>query len=646
MKRLNIDAKRRSIAGALLVALATVGLVAPAHATTPLHDAELVVDRVLISGQRATLQVGIWGATAPRDGRYLPGEVTITLLRPSEDRSTSPAGASPVPHRWTLLTRKTLPAQLTTVDFEVPNVSKGSDYLLEIATRSAAGQSTRELSVRVTQRDTALVWLDRTTIEPTDRIRWSVRLWQPASTLPLADFPVTVRLEGPRGVSVPVGSFQTDRFGSVTGETRMPEDAVDGRYRIVAAARGHETPAQFRVATAKFAPNRPRKAPAPVDPMEEPKPRNKRLMPLSSHVIASGAALEVPCPESHDVARVSMLHSGAAVASAACVDGAKTATVTPPAGLFGLVGLRQTAQNRFERQGRLKRDKAWAFVMPQRLKVTLVEGADGLTVQVVDPAGKPVEAASVAASVIDEGLALPWKKTAMEHLLAVDGTIQRLVRGVPLSAWTKTPTAERVRALRRQMAGQNSWPEVAKPRVELPARERLAAELARVRDIRSALKRTLPRRAGAAPGEHSVRALLLEADWKEDALATPWGKHVTWSYLTALDPTLTRDSLAQHVTRTRLELWDRRLHKRPAASRQHFFARKRTDLDPFIGSSGYLRVDGWGHAFVATASDRTVELRAPGKDGQLGTADDVAASISFDGGVGAGGIGSAGSGFS
>ena len=365
-----------------------------------------------------------------------------------------------------------------------------------------------------------------------------------------------------------------------------------------------------------------------------------------------------------------LLRDGAPIASALTSIGAKgalRAELRPPAGSFGLATVRLLSLG-WDPAGAAQREAHHlnVYLRPAELAVDIAgetrrrpgERVE-LAVTVKDAAGRPVEGAGLAASVVDERvLALsPPRPDLVAALREVDDIRDATSLGLAFSELLGAAAAPARDAALRAILEALPAAEHAATLV-IPAEERYRAEKERIERAGPAAYRELL--VGGAIG---VRAgsrwryrselwqLLAAARWKEAERATPWHAPTTWAYALELDPALAFDEVAPRIAGERLELLARALRRQKA--RGLLLRRGSAGLRELAarGAVGaHLAVDPWGSGirvetiggrFHPLQSEITLSLVSAGPDLAFDTADDHRVDDVFEtlGGTGYGTIG-------
>ena len=370
-----------------------------------------------------------------------------------------------------------------------------------------------------------------------------------------------------------------------------------------------------------------------------------------------------------------LLRDGTPIASAVTTIGAKGAVraeLRPPVGSFGLATVRLLSLGWDPKGGAPPREVHHlnVYLRPAELAVEIsgeTRHRPGqrveLAVSVKDAAGRPVEGAGLAASVVDERvLALseprPDLVAALRHFDDIrDATQLGLAFSDLLGAAAGPEREAALRAILEALPAEAYTPELI-----IPAEVRYRAEQERIdRAGRAAYKALL-----VTPGGVGVRAatgwryrselwqLLAAARWKDRDRATPWNRPTTWDYALELDPALAFDSVAPRLADDRLDKLASALRKQKARS---LLARKASSgLRQLVASSiigAHLGIDPWGTAirveriggrFHPLQSQVSLSLVSAGPDLVFDTADDHRVDdVFFDllggGGTGYGSIG-------
>ncbi|HEU5059899.1 MAG TPA: alpha-2-macroglobulin family protein, partial [Kofleriaceae bacterium] len=395
---------------------------------------------------------------------------------------------------------------------------------------------------------------------------------------------------------------------------------------------------------------------------------------LRDAVVVAGQPVVV---EGHWTARsrgpvlATLLRDGTPIASAVTAIGAKGAVraeLRPPAGSFGLATVRLVSLG-WDPEGQVPREERHlnVYLRPAALSVDIAGETRHrpgqrveLAVTVKDAAGRPVEGAGLAASVVDERvLALSEPRPDLVAALRQfddirDATDLGLAFSDLLGA---AVSAERDAALRAILEALPAAEHA--PALVIPAEERYRAEQDRIdRAGRDAYQELL-----VAPGAIGVRAgagwryrselwqLLAAHGWKEAARVTPWSQPTTWGYALELDPALAFDQVAPRVADERLDRLVRALRRQKA--RGLLVRRGSAGLRELVSRSAlgaHLAIDPWGTAirvekvggrFNPLQSEVSLSLVSAGPDLAFDTSDDHRVDDVFQdlGGFGYGSIG-------
>ena len=376
---------------------------------------------------------------------------------------------------------------------------------------------------------------------------------------------------------------------------------------------------------------------------------------LREAVVRAGDPVVV---EGHWIARsggpllATLLRDGTPIASAVTAIGPKgrvRVELRPPAGSFGLATVRLMSLG-WDPKGRTPRhaEHRNVYLKPAELSVDIAAETRHrpgqrveLAVSVKDAAGRPVEGAGLAASVVDERV-LALSKPRPDLVAALrdfddirDATDLGLAFSELLGA---AASRERDAALRAIVEALPAA--VHAPDLVIPAEERYRAEQDRIDRAGRAAYRSLL----VAPGGIGVKSgntwrykselwqLLATARWKEAERATPWREPTTWSYALELDPALAFDQVAPRVADERLEGLVRALRRQKA--RALLIRRGSAGLRELVARSAlraHLATDPWGSAvrvekvggrYNPLQSQVTLSLVSAGPDLRFDTGDD------------------------
>ena len=362
--------------------------------------------------------------------------------------------------------------------------------------------------------------------------------------------------------------------------------------------------------------------------------------------------------EGHWMARVggpvlaTLLRDGTPIASTVVAIGPKArvrAELRPPAGSFGLATVRLMSLG-WDPKGGTPRQAHHlnVYLRPAELSVDIAGETRHrpgqrveLDVSVKDAAGRPVQGAGLAASVVDERV-LALSKPRPDLIAALrqfddvgDATNLGLAFSDLLGA---AASRERDAALRAIIEALPAAEHV--PTLVIPAEERYRAEQERIdRAGRAAYQELL-----TAPGGIGVQAgagwrykselwqLLAAARWKDGERATPWREPTTWAYALELDPALAFDQIAPRVADERLDHLVRALRRQKA--RGLLVRRGSAGLRELVARSAlraHLATDPWGSPvrvekvggrYHPLQSEVTVSLVSAGPDLRFDTQDD------------------------
>lgn len=347
---------------------------------------------------------------------------------------------------------------------------------------------------------------------------------------------------------------------------------------------------------------------------------------LADPVIAAGEAIEIDgrAPPG-GVVTATLLRHATPIATAPmqpAPDGHLRAAISPPPGAFGLATVRLTHVAFDPDTGELTAAHAAhsVYLRPDPLTVTLDHaprhrpGAHApITVTVTDRRGQPVEGAGLAAEVVDRR-ALALGDTGPDLAAALRGLdTDAAPVGVAFAELLDRADAQLARAATLAALP----PDEAAPMVNDDAAPRWQAEDARLDDLLRPIAEGLVTWPGAiAAGDDwaiTLDATLTHLEWTADRRLDPWRRPTTWAYLTRFAPEVTLAAIAPVVA-------DERLH--------HVRALLEPDPKRDPALPPHLAVDPWGHPISIrrrSLPDReAIDLIAPGPDGQLDTADDIA----------------------
>jgi alpha-2-macroglobulin-like protein len=361
-----------------------------------------------------------------------------------------------------------------------------------------------------------------------------------------------------------------------------------------------------------------------------------------------------------------LLRDGAPIASAVTSigpRGAVRAELSPPTGSFGLASVRLVTLGWEPRRSARQEHDLNLYLRPAELAVEISgekrrrpgERVE-LAVAVKDAAGRPVEGAGLAASVVDERvLALSEPRPDLVAALRTVDDIHDATRlGLAFSdLLAAAPSAERDAALRAIIEALPV--DSHAPELVIPAEERYRSEEGRIERAGTASYAVLR----ATPGAIGVREgsawryrselwqLLASARWKEADRATPWSQPTTWAYALELDPELAFDKVAPRVAEDRLNELAKALRRKRARSTLlrrgsvalRELAPRHLAIDPW-GTA--IRVERVGGHFNPLQSEVTVSLVSAGPDLRFDTGDDQRVDDVFEtlGGFGYGSLGS------
>lgn len=572
------------LVGLLLAALATEVRADP----VALHDAEIVVDRVLEAGFDTELALALRAATDLRASAPVAGSARVTL-RSRLDHD--PADRVPV------LYDGAVPNGARRIRFTVPWVRSGR-YELTLETASDHGRSATSFEVEVRSRLGLQLELDRAHHAPGEVVHWRAQAFREGSTQPAAAVPLRVIVRGAGGAEHR-SRVVSDAFGQVSGRHPVAADAP--AHVLSVRVEGPEVEAVRETRIAPTALGAPRPSRSPPARRNLPPPDTGELGGIPA-IYGSGERIDVPCPAGDGFGTVTILRNETALASTVCRRAGEVGSLATPGGVFGPLSVRRSLLPRYDDGGRRRRpthQTGRVTMQPARLDVD-VRMDDGLiTVGVHDADGAPVADAALHVRVVDEAVA----------------------------SWME-PTPTLFEAARESQE-HPGW-EVARPLTANPALDRARAEDKRGRRLFQTLRRGLVTVPGAVPLE-APGSIVATRLGDQSPTVDAWGRVFSWRYLAALDPGMNRDRLAWWVTIQRAELLEDRMQKRPGASLHHFLRRGRTDLTPFVGEASYLATDGWGRDFTVRTDRATgrVTLVAPGADGMVGTPDDISHWIVF-----------------
>ncbi|MCA9514069.1 MAG: hypothetical protein KC635_03935, partial [Myxococcales bacterium] len=317
-----------------------------------------------------------------------------------------------------------------------------------------------------------------------------------------------------------------------------------------------------------------------------------------------------------------------------------TATLTPPAGAYGLAAV-QVDTVGWAAPGRVLEGHAAAsvFVAPARLDVALTvpdrvrPGEDvALGVAVTDAAGAPVAGAGLAVSVVDErALALGDRQRNLQDALldpeikavgdrgALFGRLLARGDGGPDALLVMNALIESVPVAPRATT------------VSLPAAPRFAAELQAGRTIRASAVPLLAKRddavvVAAPTGGRTVApepSELFEGQrGRAIDLADPWGRARTWAYLATMGEDLGADAIGAQVTMRRLDLLATAVRALGGKARRELKKRGTWSAPDLVT---HHALDAWGQAvrLERTSAAAVLVARSAGADGRFDTADDV-----------------------
>lgn len=402
----------------------------PAPATlagTPIHDAELIFDPVLVIGQMAEVPLQLRAVRSWTDLPSMDGHSTIALLREGQ--------------RLVVFDGRVFKGSVEGIRFQVPEVAPGR-WRLEVATRSPLGMQTNAHAVTLKERRKLHLAFDSTVHRPGELIRWRATLLHGGDRRPHAGVAMHVRLGRSSDAPLVDQVFVTDAEGAVSGRSRLPVKAAEGSYnlnvkvgtvraqayvRVQAAYRIRRSPPRV-AALSKVVSHvlRSRGAPGvtvvtvdtegalvPADltrasagktshvqsegvqnlpwPSRGPRPKissvvadgrvadtrniarswrgDRHRLALKSRVYTPGTAVSVPCEASPGLQVASILRDGAVITSAQCRDGQTSVQLRPPSGVVGHLMVRTTLSPR--RKGvqgaRDRRRSASIFVAPRPL---------------------------------------------------------------------------------------------------------------------------------------------------------------------------------------------------------------------------------------------------------------------------------------
>ncbi len=367
-----------------------------------------------------------------------------------------------------------------------------------------------------------------------------------------------------------------------------------------------------------------------------------------------------------------LLRDGTPIASAVAAIGPKGAVraeLRPPAGSFGLATVRLLSLG-WDPKGAAEREVHHlnVYLRPAELAVDIAGETRHrpgqhveLAVTVKDAAGRPVEGAGLAASVVDERvLALSEPRPDLVAALRDfddirDATQLGLAFSDLLGAAAGPERDAALRAILEALPAAEHTPVLV-----IPAEQRYRAEQERIGRAGHAAYRELL----VTPGGIGVRAgarwrykselwqLLAAARWKEPERATPWSRPTTWDYALELDPALDFATVAPQIAEERLDKLARALRR--GRARSILVKRTSAGLRQLVASAAigaHLGIDPWGTAirvervggrFNPIQSKVSIDLVSAGPDLAFDTADDHRVDDVFadlGGGTGWGSIG-------
>ncbi|HLU66460.1 MAG TPA: MG2 domain-containing protein [Kofleriaceae bacterium] len=463
--------------------------------------------------------------------------------------------------------------------------------------------------------------------------------------------PARVSLTGPDGRRV-----RRSSPGAVRVALRMPDER--GRRRIRAGAvtaDGAMDTAEVSVSLAE---------------------RRAFLRPRAA-VVAAGepVVVEGRWPGARGPLLATLLRGGAPIASALAElgpGGEVRAALRPPQGSFGLATVRLVELGWDRARPGAARDghHATVYLRPATLEVAISgelrhrPGARAhLDVAVRDAAGRPVEGAALAASVVDERvLALSEPRPDLTAALrSFDSVEDAAGLGLVFADLLVAPTGPaRDAALRAILEALP--PEVTPPSFVVPAEQRYLAERDRIDRAAGAVRPLLV--SGGALGRRGrdgrwryrdeLAVWLERAGWKPAERLTPWGAPTGWAYAAELDGKLAFERAAPGLADERLERLATALRRRRAATRALLLRGGSAGLRR-LASRGVvpagLALDPWGRALRVEREGGplhplqetvTLALVSVGPDGAFGTRDDRRLDDVYGdlGGTGWGAIGS------
>ena len=347
-----------------------------------------------------------------------------------------------------------------------------------------------------------------------------------------------------------------------------------------------------------------------------------------------------------------LLRDGTPIASAVTAIGPKGAVraeLRPPVGSFGLATVRLVSLG-WDPKGAVPREDHHlnVYLRPAELSVDIAgetrrrpgEHVE-LAVTVKDAAGRPVEGAGLAASVVDERvLALSEPRPDLVAALRDfddigDATQLGLAFSDLLGAAAGSERDAALRAILEALPAAEHAPTLV-----IPAEVRYRAEQERIRRAREAAYPELlvtPGGIGVRTGgrwqyKSELWQLLAAARWKESERATPWSQPTTWAYALELDPALAFTVIAPQIADDRLDKLAHALRK--GRARSILVKRTSAGLRQLVASAAignHLGTDPWGTAirveriggrFNPLQTKVSIDLVSAGPDLAFGTADD------------------------